>query len=182
MNNIVLCGFMGCGKTTVGRNLARKTGRKLVDMDRYIEEKAEMSVSEIFEKHGEQGFRDMEHEACRELSEKEGLVIASGGGALTFKRNVEIFKGVDTIVLLDVPLNVISARLKNDKKRPLLQRPDKEKAMRELYEKRLPLYENAADIIIRGHDTPLKTAFAVMDALKGTSKNSLPRISTIFNY
>ena len=69
MNNVVLCGFMGCGKSTVGRNLARKTGRKFLDMDRYIEEKAGMSVKEIFEKQGEDGFRELEHEACVELSD-----------------------------------------------------------------------------------------------------------------
>ena len=89
MNNIVLCGFMGCGKSTVGKNIARKSGRKFLDMDSYIEEKAGMTVSKIFEKYGEEKFRDMEHDACVELAGLEGLVIASGGGAFTFKRNVE---------------------------------------------------------------------------------------------
>ena len=93
MNNIVLCGFMGCGKSTVGKNIARKSGRKFLDMDSYIEQKAGMTVSEIFEKYGEEKFRDMEHDACVELAGLEGLVIASGGGAFTFKRNVEAFKG-----------------------------------------------------------------------------------------
>ena len=94
MDNIVLCGFMGCGKTTVGRNLARKSGRKFVDMDSYIEEKAGMKVSEIFEKYGENRFRDMEHEACLELADTKGLVIASGGGAFTFQRNIDAFRGL----------------------------------------------------------------------------------------
>lgn len=170
MDNIVLCGFMGCGKTTVGRNLARKTGRKFLDMDSYIEEKAGMSVSEIFEKHGESGFRDMEHKACIELSEMTDLVIASGGGAFTFKRNSEVFKGKDTIVLLDVSLDVIKNRLKNDKSRPLLQKPDKDKVMKELYEKRLPLYKDASDLIVEGQNTPLKTAYAIIDAVENSKK------------
>ena len=68
MNNIVLCGFMGCGKSTVGKNIARKSGRKFLDMDSYIEKKAGMTVSEIFEKYGEEKFRDMEHDACVELA------------------------------------------------------------------------------------------------------------------
>lgn len=170
MNNIVLCGFMGCGKSTVGKNLARKTGRKFVDMDTYIEEKAGMTVSEIFEKHGENGFRDMEHEACRELSEMSGLIIASGGGAFTFKRNSDVFKSKDTIVLIDVELETIKYRLRNDKTRPLLQKPDKDRVMQELYKKRLPLYKNAADITVKGKNTPLKTAFEIIDAVEKFNK------------
>ncbi len=170
MDNIVLCGFMGCGKSTVGKNIARKTGKKFLDMDSYIEKKAGMTVSEIFDKYGESAFRDMEHEACKELSEMKDLVIASGGGAFTFERNVEVFKGKDTIVLLDVPLGVIKYRLRNDKTRPLLQRPDRDKAMQELYEKRLPLYKSSADIIVSGRNTPIKTAFSVIDAVSEYKK------------
>lgn len=170
MNNIVLCGFMGCGKSTVGKNLARKKGMAFIDMDTYIEEKAGMTVSEIFEKHGENGFRDMEHEACRELAEKSGLVIASGGGAFTFQRNVDAFKGKDVIVMLDVPLETISLRLKNDKTRPLLQRPDKEQAMKELYDRRYPIYKTAADLIIKGQHTPAKSALAIIEAVERYNK------------
>ncbi len=166
MNNVVLCGFMGCGKSTVGRNLARKTGRKFLDMDRYIEEKAEMSVKEIFEKLGEDGFRELEHQACIELSDKKNLIIASGGGALTFDRNVKVFKGKDKIVLLDVPLDTIKYRLRNDKVRPLLQREDKDRAMEELFMKRYPRYMAAADVVVSGQSTPMKTTIAVMEAMK----------------
>ena len=170
MNNIVLCGFMGCGKTTVGRNLARKSGRKFVDMDSYIEEKAGMKVSEIFEKYGENRFSDMEHEACLELADTKGLVIASGGGAFTFQRNIDAFRGKDKIVLLGVPLDIIKQRLKNDTTRPLLQRPDKDEAMRQLYEKRLPIYLSAADITVSGKSTPLKTAYAILNAIDTQEK------------
>lgn len=161
---------MGCGKSTVGRNLARKTGTKFLDMDTYIEQQANMTVSQIFEKYGEDGFRDMEHKACIELSQMNGLVIASGGGAFTFKRNADVFKGKDTIVLLDVPLDVIKYRLRNDTTRPLLQRPDKDKVMKELYDKRLPLYNEAADIVVSGQNTPIKTTFAVIDAINRIKK------------
>ena len=163
MNNIVLCGFMGCGKSTVGKIIARKTGKKFLDMDKYIEQKAGMSVSDIFARHGEAGFRDMEHEACKELSAQSGLIIAAGGGALTFERNVAEFRGKDTVVLLDVPLEVIKRRLKNDTRRPLLQRPDKDRVMAELYRKRMPLYLAAADVVIKGAATPMKTACLVME-------------------
>ncbi len=157
---------MGCGKSTVGKNIARKTGKKFLDMDSYIEKKAGMRISEIFEKYGEDKFRDMEHEACIELSQTSGLIIASGGGAFTFQRNVDVFKGKDTIVFLDVDLEVIKYRLRNDKTRPLLQKPDKDKVMKELYEKRYPIYQSAADVVVSGKSTPLGTAFAVIDAVK----------------
>lgn len=94
------------------------------------------------------------------------LIVASGGGAFTFERNVNVFKGTDKIVLLDVPLEVIKHRLRNDTKRPLLQRPDKDKAMEELYIKRLPLYRSAADIVISSKGTPKKTAEAIVEAVK----------------
>ncbi len=157
---------MGCGKSTVGRNLARKTGKRFVDMDAYIEKKTGKKISEIFAERGEDGFRDIEHEVCLELAQKSNLIIASGGGAFTFERNVEAFKGSDIIVLLDVPLERIRYRLRNDKVRPLLQRPDKNKAMTELYNKRYPLYKAAADVTVKGKNTPIQTTRAVMDAVR----------------
>lgn len=166
MNNIVLCGFMGCGKSTVGRNLARKTGKRFVDMDAYIEKKTGKTISEIFTDQGEDGFRDIEHEVCLELADKSNLIIATGGGALTFERNVRVFKGKDIIVLLDVPLERIRYRLRNDKVRPLLQRPDKNKAMTDLYNKRYPLYKAASDVTVKGKNTPIQTTRAVMDAVR----------------
>ena len=166
MNNVILCGFMGCGKSTIGKNAAKKTGRRFVDMDEYIEKQAGKTVAEIFAEHGEEGFRELEHEACVELSKKRNLIVATGGGALTFERNVEAFKGSDIIVLLDVPLERIRYRLRNDKVRPLLQRPDKNKAMTELYNKRYPLYKAAADVTVKGRNTPIQTTNAVMEAVK----------------
>ena len=157
---------MGCGKSTVGRNLARKTGKRFVDMDAYIEKKTGKTISGIFAEQGEDGFRDIEHEVCLELAEKSNLIIATGGGALTFERNVEVFKGKDIIVLLDVPLERIRYRLRNDKVRPLLQRPDKNKAMTELYNKRYQLYKAASDVTVKGKNTPIQTTRAVMDAVR----------------
>lgn len=77
MRNVVLCGFMGCGKTTVGRQLAALSGRRFVDMDEYIEQQAGMAVSEIFRQYGEDDFRRREREACRALARQTGLVIAA---------------------------------------------------------------------------------------------------------
>ena len=82
------------------------------------------------------------------------------------ERNVRVFKGKDKIVLLDVPLNIIKYRLRNDKTRPLLQKPDRDKVMKELYEKRLPIYKKAADITVSGKSSPMKTALAVIAAVE----------------
>ena len=142
----------------------------MIDTDAYIEKKQGMKISEIFDKYGESYFRDLEYEACCELSEKSGIIISTGGGALTFERNVEALKKNGTIVLIDVPVDTIKERLKNDTTRPLLQRPDRDKAMQELYDKRLPLYKSAADVVVSGRNTPIKTAFSVIDAVNLNEK------------
>ncbi len=154
--NIVLCGFMGCGKSTIGDLLSKKMGMSFVDLDAYIEKKENKTVSEIFADSGEEYFRKLEREASKELSEKRGLIIAAGGGTLTFKENVDVLKTSGKIILLDVPVEVISDRLKFDDTRPLLARPDKEEAMRELYEKRMPLYKSAADVVIDASQSPMQ--------------------------
>lgn len=158
MNNIILCGFMGCGKTTVGKNLSALANMKFVDMDKYIEKKSDMTVSEIFEKFGEEGFRDMEHKACLELSESTDYVIASGGGTLVFERNVEVLSKTGTIVLIDVSYETLCNRLKNDKKRPLLQCENRNEKIQELLNKRMPLYKKASAVTVNGDQAPKKVA------------------------
>ena len=165
MKSIFLCGFMGCGKTTIGKILAKRTGREFIDMDKYIEEKENMTVSQIFETHGEDYFRDVEHQVCKELSEKQDLIVATGGGALTFQRNVDVIRKSATVLLISVPVEVISKRLKNDTTRPLLQRPDKEEAMRALYNKRLPIYTDAATVIVNGTGHPKAVAKLIMNTM-----------------
>ena len=165
MKSIFLCGFMGCGKTTIGKILAKRTGREFIDMDKYIEEKENMTVSQIFETHGEDYFRDVEHQVCKELSEKQDLIVATGGGALTFQRNVDVIRKSATVLLISVPVEVISKRLKNDTTRPLLQRSDKEEAMRELYNKRLPIYTDAATVIVNGTGHPKAVAKLIMNTM-----------------
>ena len=154
--NIILCGFMGSGKSTVGLLLAKKLGMSFIDLDTYIEKKEGMTVSKIFEKYGEPYFRN---------AEKNGLVIAAGGGTLVDKENADTFRTSGKIVLLDLPVEVIAERLKGDNSRPLLQRPDKDKAMRELYEKRMPLYKSAADITVDAAAAPLIVCGRIIDAI-----------------
>lgn len=158
MNNIILCGFMGCGKTTVGKYLSTLANMKFVDMDKYIEKKADMTVSEIFEKFGEEGFRDMEYKACLELSRSTDYVIASGGGTLVFDRNVEVLSKTGTIVLIDVSYETLCKRLKTDKKRPLLQCENRNEKIKELLNKRMPLYKKASAVTVNGDRSSKKVA------------------------
>ena len=160
--NIILCGFMGCGKSTIGNLLSKKTGMSFIDLDKYIEQKENKTVAEIFADNGEDYFRQLERDASKELSQKKSLVIAAGGGTLTFQENVDVFKTSGTIVLLDVPVEVVSERLTGDTTRPLLNRPDKERAMLELYEKRMPLYQSAADIVVNAANSPLQVCMEII--------------------
>ena len=159
--NIVLCGFMGSGKTTVGRLLGKITGMRFVDLDKYIEKKYNTTIRQIFDEHGETYFRDLEHEAAKELAQRKNHIISAGGGTLLFDRNVEVLKKSCTVILLSVPLSVIKYRLRNDKKRPLLQRADKEKVMEDLYNARLPLYQKAADHTVNANQSPYAIAHSI---------------------
>ena len=168
MDNIVLCGFMGCGKTTVGRELANILKYEYIDMDEYIVKKAGLSVSRIFSKLGETHFRALETEAAADLSKSDRLVISSGGGAVLKDENVKLFKAGGLIVFIDVPLNVIKVRLDGDITRPLLNRPDRDETMLELYNKRTPIYRAAADITVKNANNipALMIAQAIADRIK----------------
>lgn len=174
MNNIILCGFMGCGKTTVGRLLAARTGRQFTDMDDWIEQRAGMTVREIFDRFGEDDFRRREREACRELAGGSGLVVAAGGGALTFPENAAALAATGEIVLLEVTPETVLRRLAGDTTRPLLARKDKEEAVRQLLAARLPSYRLAAGLAVSGEGKPAEVAEAVLAALREKMANGCP--------
>lgn len=153
--NIVLCGFMGCGKTTVGKELARLLGRKFIDTDEMIENEQGVSISEIFDTHGEEYFRELEFEACKSLGASDGAIISTGGGAMTFERNVDAIKKNSKIVFLDVPFDVICKRVGNSKTRPLFRDKAKAKA---LFDERKSKYKAAADYVFDGNFSPSVTA------------------------
>ncbi len=165
MRNIILCGFMGCGKSSIGRKLAYKTGHEFVDTDRYIEEKTGMTISEIFAEKGESGFREIETEVCRELSEKDDLIIAAGGGTLTIPENVEILKKGGKIIFIDVSYENLCERLKHDTRRPLLQVENRNEVIKELLEKRLPLYRSAASVYVNGNFSSSRVAGNILSVV-----------------
>lgn len=169
--NIILCGFMGSGKSTVGRQLAEMTGISFVDMDDYIEMQSGMTIAALFEKYGEPYFRDLEYRAAQDLSKTGGKIIAAGGGTLTFQRNVDVLRTTGKIIFLDPPFEEIKERLRNDTARPLLHSPDREKAMQQLYETRLPAYKRAADCIIPTSGTPFVICKHILSKLGLTQNN-----------
>jgi len=164
--NIVLCGFMGSGKTTVGALLARTLGVPFVDVDERIVSETGMSVADWFIERGEAAFREIEFELCRTLAEPGGQVIAPGGGALLREPNVVNLKKNGEILFLDTSLSVIERRLNDDKSRPLLNRPDREREMERLYYARRPRYERISDGVIPADDAPEVVAERILDWLR----------------
>lgn len=148
--NIFLIGMMGAGKTTVGRQLARKLGRSFVDLDHEVERHTGVKVSVIFEIEGEQGFRRRESQLLRELAAGKDLVVATGGGAVLSADNRACLSRSGIVVYLCVPPDVLHERTRLDKDRPLLQVADPRARIAELYGQRDPLYREIADIIVTG--------------------------------
>lgn len=165
--NIVLCGFMGSGKSTIGKILSEKLGMRLIDTDSYIESKEGMTVSEIFAKYGEEYFRNAELEACRQLSSLQGCIISTGGGTLLRETNVAEIKKGGKVYFLDISPDTVLTRLRHDTTRPLLQREDKEKAVNDLMKQRMPLYKKAADHIINAEESPRKVCAKIIEIYNG---------------
>ena len=143
-NKIVLIGMPGCGKTTIGKILSTQLNLKFYDMDEYIQETSGKTIAELFEK-GEDNFRDLETQACRDLIKKNNVIISTGGGVVKRKENVDILKEDSTIIFLDRPVENIIGDV-DVSKRPLLKE-GKEKVL-VLYKERYELYKKAADKII----------------------------------
>lgn len=163
MNNIVLCGFMGSGKTVVGKELAKILGVKFVDTDELIEEEQGVAIKAIFATHGEDYFRDLEYEMCKKVADMNGVVVSTGGGAMTFKRNVDAIKEGSKVVFLDASFDVICDRIGDSSTRPLFQ--DKEKA-KKLYDERKDKYLSAADYVINGDMGARKTAMQIAEIFR----------------
>lgn len=149
MDNLILIGFMGCGKTTVGQQLAKRLSYSFLDTDKYIEQKLGRTVSRIFKEEGEEYFRRQETEALKELTGKLNQTVVSVGGGLPIRTgNAELLKKIGTVIYLEASKEVLAARLKNDTTRPLLSGKDGLQKLELLYDKRLPFYEAASDFKI----------------------------------
>ena len=145
--NILLTGFMGAGKTTVGKKLAKRLGYFFIDTDREIEKEQGCSITEIFKYGGEECFRDLETDILQKLQTKQNLVIATGGGMVLRNENRSLMQSLGTRVYLKVELQELMRRLKKDKKRPLLQKSKPEEHILEMLQQRKSIYEEADCII-----------------------------------
>jgi len=147
--SLALIGFMGTGKTVVGKALAEKLGKAFTELDALIEQKAGKTIPEIFQQDGEVAFRELEIEVTREVSQKKNVVIACGGGIVLNKINIDRLKRGSLIIYLTASPGVILKRTASDEnERPLLEVKNKTSAIQRLLKFRKPFYERAADITI----------------------------------
>lgn len=178
MKNIVLTGFMGTGKTEVGRLLARRLGYKFIDADSMIEEEQKMPITEIFKRFGEPYFRDVESEVIKRLSEMERVVISTGGGVVMREENMTNLRKKGVIICLMASPETIFERTKDDTSRPLLQVKDPLQRIRELLNFRRPYYEKADIMIDTDGKTPEEVAEEIIKKIQTAGgKNNSPGIN-----
>lgn len=164
MKTVFLCGFMGCGKTTVGTLLAKKLGCKFYDLDKYIEDKAQMTIPEIFNKFGEEHFRSLESDAIAEFKDKKG-VVATGGGALLSEKNEKIANECGITVFIDTDFEICYNRIKGDENRPIAFNSTKEQ-LKERFDARYPLYKAHSGMSCDGNDSPLNIAERIYELIE----------------
>lgn len=146
--NLVLVGMMGSGKTTVGRVLARQLGKQFVDSDEEIQRRTGVTIPHIFDVEGEAGFRQRESAVIADLVAGEGMVLATGGGAVLAQENREILHANGIVIYLRASVHDLWQRTRNDRNRPLLQTGDPRAKLTELFQQRDPLYTEVADIVM----------------------------------
>jgi shikimate kinase len=165
--NIFLVGMMGAGKTTLGRTLAQRLQLEFADTDKVLVARTGVPVATIFEIEGEEGFRRRESAVLAELAEREGLVIATGGGAVLSEDNRALMRNHGTVVYLRARLESLWERTRHDSTRPLLATPDPHATLAEILSKREPLYREAAHVIVdTGAQSASSLAARVVTALR----------------
>lgn len=142
---VFFVGFMGAGKTSTARKLARTCGIASVDMDTYLERREGRRVKELFAERGEEGFRAIESDVLRELAAKEPLLVSCGGGVVLAPENREVLKNEGFVVYLEVTADEAASRISDVSTRPLFRDLDTARA---IIESRLPLYEDVADVVV----------------------------------
>jgi shikimate kinase len=146
---LVLVGMPGSGKSTIGKRLATRLSRPFVDCDHELEERCGVSVATVFDIEGEAGFRERESRLLDELVKQPDIIIATGGGAVLADQNRQLLNDAATVIYLQASLGELWNRLRNDRKRPLLQGNHPKQRLANLLEEREALYEWVADVTVR---------------------------------
>ena len=165
--NIVLIGMRGSGKTTVGKILASKLGRELIEMDELITRKAGFSIPDIVAKHGWGKFRDLEEELTGEVAGRDNIINASGGGVVTREKNIAKLKKSGVLVWLQADIDTLVSRTgENTDRPPLVEGRTRREDMEMTFKERKPLYQQAADLTINTENkTPEEVADLVINLL-----------------
>lgn len=161
-DNIFLTGPMGVGKTTIGKLLAERTGRKFIDSDTVIVQRTGAAIDLIFEIEGEEGFRRRESRVIEELTRQRGIVLATGGGAILDKTSRKYLTERGCVIYLKANPDQLLHRTAKDNRRPLLQTTDRLGRIREILARREPIYEELADWII---NTDKQTAKQIVNKI-----------------
>lgn len=172
--SIYLCGFMGCGKSHVGRQVAAALNKRFVDLDKYIVNNEGMSIPKIFEKFGEPHFRQLEAKYIRDLS--DGNVIATGGGALINDDTAKFARDSGMCVFINTSFEICYGRIKGDTNRPLVVNNTREQ-LAEIYRKRAEIYKRNSTYTVNGcaHDAVITNE--IVKLARYFSNNCKPRIS-----
>jgi shikimate kinase len=166
MKNIVLTGFMGTGKTAVGRELSRLLSMQLIDVDAEIEAGQKMTINEIFQRFGEKYFRDLETETIRRIVAGNNLIISTGGGAVLREENMEALRENGIVFCLDAHPETILERTNRSEDRPLLRTEDPMAKIKELLNFRRPFYKKAGTLIDTEGKTPLQIAEEIVETVR----------------
>lgn len=166
MKNIILTGFMGTGKTAVGRELARMLDMILVDIDTEIEASQKMTINDIFKQYGEDCFRDLETEMIRKFSGEKGLIISTGGGAVLRQENMDLLRKNGVIFCLNASPETILERTTRTDERPLLKVQEPMARINELLAYRKPYYEKADFMLETDGKNPVEIADEIMGLMK----------------
>ncbi len=166
LRNLFLVGPMGAGKSAVGRHLARLLHLEFVDSDEEIETRTGVDIPFIFEKEGEEGFRKREGKVIDELSRRDGVVLATGGGAIVDAENRNRLGARGFVIYLHTSVRQQLERTRPGRERPLLESDDKEKVLQDLMDERDPLYREISDLIVETDGRRVQTvAREIQDAL-----------------
>ncbi|KAI3591890.1 Shikimate kinase I [Cupriavidus sp. U2] len=166
-DNLFFIGFMGAGKTTIGRTVARRLGRPFFDTDHEIESRCGVRITTIFELEGEEGFRRRETRILDELTQRSGIVLATGGGIVLRPENREMLRARGHVIYLDAALPELWRRVRRNRNRPLLQVDNPRARLEALFCERDPLYREIAHLIMPAHAGTVAQAAASVLAQLG---------------